>query len=81
MFHRAWVKSGQDQVKGDYIWYDGISEKYLVTAGKSSDPKAPPARVRAIIQPKNKTPAPGAAATGSPLDLRGASKLDAPPSR
>lgn len=53
-FRRAWVRSGDDQVKGDYIWYDAISEKYLVTAGKSSDPKGQPTRVRAIIQPKNK---------------------------
>jgi lipopolysaccharide export system protein LptA len=53
-FRRAWVRSGDDQVKGDYIWYDAISEKYLVTAGKSSDPKGQPARVRAIIQPKSK---------------------------
>ena len=56
LFQRAWVKSGEDQVKGDYIWYDAISEKYLVTAGKSSDSKGQPARVRAIIQPKNKAP-------------------------
>jgi len=55
LFQRAWVRSGEDQVKGDYIWYDAISEKYLVTAGKSSDPKGQPARVRAIIQPKSKT--------------------------
>lgn len=81
LFHRAWVKSGADQVKGDYIWYDGVGEKYLVTAGKNSDPKAPPARVRAIIQPKHSTAAPPAVPQGSPLDLRGASKLDAPPSR
>jgi len=53
-FRRAWVRSGDDQVKGDYIWYDAISEKYLVTAGKGSDPKGQPARVRAIIQPKSK---------------------------
>lgn len=55
LFNRAWVKSGQDEVKGDYIWYDGISDKYLVTAGtQAQDGKAPPARVRAIIQPKNR---------------------------
>src|SRR5574343_658184 len=54
LFHRAWVQSGEDQVKGDYIWYDAISEKYLVTAGKNSDPKGQPTRVRAIIQPKSK---------------------------
>ena len=62
LFHRAWVKSGEDEVKGDYIWYDGISEKYLVTSGETRNPKAPPARVRAIIQPKNKGTAPTPAA-------------------
>jgi lipopolysaccharide export system protein LptA len=74
-FHRAWVRSGEDQVKGDYIWYDGISEKYLVTAGQNRDPKAPPARVRAIIQPKNKANQP--AASDSRLDLKGAGGLGA----
>jgi lipopolysaccharide export system protein LptA len=52
LFHRAWVKSGEDQIRGDYIWYDAVSEKYLVTAGDKRAPKDPPARVRAIIQPK-----------------------------
>ena len=73
LFHRAWVKSGEDQVKGDYIWYDAISEKYLVTAGQNRDPKAPPARVRAIIQPKNKADQP--ADSGPRLDLKGAGGL------
>jgi lipopolysaccharide export system protein LptA len=72
-FHRAWVRSGEDQVRGDYIWYDGISEKYLVTAGQNRDPKAPPARVRAIIQPKNKAGQP--ADSGPRLDLKGAGGL------
>ena len=72
-FHRAWVRSGEDQVRGDYIWYDGISEKYLVTAGQNRDPKAPPARVRAIIQPKNKADQPADA--GPRLDLKGAGGL------
>ena len=75
LFHRAWVKSGEDQVKGDYIWYDGISEKYLVTAGQNRDPKAPPARVRAIIQPRNKADQP--AASSPRLDLKGAGSLGA----
>jgi lipopolysaccharide transport protein LptA len=39
LFHRAWVKSGEDQVRGDYIWYDAVSEKYLVTAGETSGQK------------------------------------------
>lgn len=79
LFQRAWVKSGEDQVRGDYIWYDAISEKYLVTAGKSRDPKAPPTRVRAVIQPKNKAGEPGQpAARGERLELKGAGDLKAP---
>ena len=81
LFHRAWIKSGEDEVKGDYIWYDGISEKYLVTAGETRGVKAPPARVRAIIQPKNKGSEPTPATKGNPLELRGAAGLSAPPSR
>lgn len=72
-FHRAWVRTGEDQVRGDYIWYDGISEKYLVTAGQNRDPKAPPARVRAIIQPKNKADQP--ADSGPRVNLKGATGL------
>lgn len=80
LFHRAWVKSGEDEVKGDYIWYDSVSEKYLVTAGSNRDPKAPPPRVRAIIQPRNKGSEPGQSAPrGEPLDLKGASELRTPP--
>ena len=75
-FHRAWVRSGEDQIRGDYIWYDGVSEKCLVTAGKKSDPKAPPARVRAVIQPKNKAAQPAAAAPQP--ELKGAGSLVQP---
>jgi lipopolysaccharide export system protein LptA len=79
-FHRAWVKSGEDQVKGDYIWYDAVSEKYLVTAGETRDPKGPPARVRAIIQPKNKGSEPERpAGKGERLDLKGAGGLSNAP--
>ena len=82
LFHRAWVKGGEDQVKGDYIWYDAISEKYLATAGENRDPKAAPPRVRAIIQPKNKAPLPEQPATrGNPLELRGAGGLSTLPDR
>ena len=82
LFHRAWVKSGQDQVRGDYIWYDAISEKYLVTAGQNRDPKAPPTRVRAVIQPRNKTAqAEQPAASGQRLELKGSGALGSPPAR
>ena len=77
LFHRAWVKSGEDQVRGDYIRYDAVSEKYLVTAGENRDPKGPPARVRAIIQPKNKsTESDRSAAPSGRLELKGAAGLN-----
>ena len=79
LFHRAWVKSGEDQVRGDYIRYDAVSEKYLVTAGENRDPKGPPARVRAIIQPKNKsTESDRSAAPSGRLELKGAAGLNQP---
>ncbi|MGB4064919.1 MAG: lipopolysaccharide transport periplasmic protein LptA [Azonexus sp.] len=75
LFHRAWVKSGEDQVRGDYIWYDAVSEKYLVTAGETRDPKAPPGRVRVVIQPKGKDSDAKPAARGEHLELKGAGNL------
>ncbi len=70
------MKSGEDQVRGDYIWYDAVNEKYLVTAGEARDPKAPPPRVRAVIQPKNKdreqaTPSSSRQATDIQPDRKG----------
>jgi len=60
-FVRAWVKNGQDEVKGHYISYNSLTENYLVTNG-AGDTKtatgAAQARVRAIIQPKGKNAAP-----------------------
>ena len=71
-FVRAWVKSGLDEVKGNFISYDGLNEKYLVTSGVSADGKGPAkvegGRVRAIIQPKSKTA--GEAPKGEPLTLK-----------
>lgn len=78
MFHRAWVKSGEDQVRGDYIWYDAISEKYLVTAGENRGPKAPPGRVRVVIQPKGKDSEAKPAPRGERLELKGSGNLGSP---
>ena len=74
-FVRAWVKSGQDEVKGHYISYDALTEQYLVTnAGETKSAKgAPQARVRAIIQPKGKN-APEEN-TGEPLTLKPDAKV------
>lgn len=52
-FVRAYVKSGMDEVRGNYIFYDGITEQYLVTATPGAKPGSESGRVRAIIQPKN----------------------------
>jgi len=82
LFHRAWVKNGEDQLKGDYIWYDTVSEKYLVTAGTNPDPKGAPARVRATIQPKSKGTQPvEQTSRGERLELKGAGGLTETPAR
>jgi lipopolysaccharide export system protein LptA len=54
LFQQARIRSGEDEVRGDYIWYDAVSEKFLASAGESRSPGAPAGRVRAIIQPRNK---------------------------
>jgi lipopolysaccharide export system protein LptA len=57
LFVRAHVKSGLDEVQGQYISYDAKTENYLVTGGipgSAPAPGASPDRVRAVIQPKNR---------------------------
>ena len=71
-FIRGWVKNGQDEVKGPYISYDALTEKYLVTngsGGQKTATGAAQARVRAIIQPKGKN-APQEENKGDPLTLK-----------
>jgi lipopolysaccharide export system protein LptA len=60
-FNHARVKSGLDEVRGQFISYDAKSENYFVTSGPNGTRAKPGSsdRVRAVIQPKNK---PGAAA-------------------
>lgn len=64
-FGRAHVKSGLDEVSGQYIVYDAKTENYVVTGGPGGSGGAaasPGQRVRAVIQPKNRdAPAPAAA--------------------
>ncbi|MDX9994326.1 MAG: lipopolysaccharide transport periplasmic protein LptA [Rhodocyclaceae bacterium] len=61
-FTRAYVKSGMDEVRGNFISYDGLTEKYLVTSAPGAKPGSPAGRVTAVIQPKNAKPAPDTAA-------------------
>ena len=71
-FVRAWVKNGQDEVKGHYISYNSLTENYLVTNGAGetkSATGAPQARVRAIIQPKGKNAPAADGKPGEPLIL------------
>lgn len=58
-FVKARVRSGGDDVSGNYITFDGISERYLVTGAPSGTPGVTPAetRVRATLQPKKPAPA------------------------
>ena len=75
-FVRAWVKSGQDEVKGSYISYEAVTEKYLVTNTGGTTNSATgetQARVRAIIQPKGKTTSDDTAS--SPVTLTPAPKV------
>jgi lipopolysaccharide export system protein LptA len=53
-FVKARVKSGGDDVSGNYIQFDGITERYQVTGAISGAPGVAPAdtRVRATLQPK-----------------------------
>ncbi|MDP2821177.1 MAG: lipopolysaccharide transport periplasmic protein LptA [Sulfuritalea sp.] len=55
-FNRAKVKSGLDEVRGQFISYDAKTENYFVTSGPNGTRARPGSseRVRAVIQPKNK---------------------------
>ncbi|HMV04222.1 MAG TPA: lipopolysaccharide transport periplasmic protein LptA [Accumulibacter sp.] len=78
-FNRAWVRSGLDEVRGQYISYDGLNESYLATTGGAAKNAggASQARVRAIIQPKSKGKADAAPAAqkGPPLILKPAANV------
>jgi lipopolysaccharide export system protein LptA len=54
MFTNARVKKGIDEVRGDYISYNAVTEFYQVIGGgpAAATPGNPEGRVRAVIQPK-----------------------------
>lgn len=52
LFLRAHMKNGEDEVRGQYIEYDGYTESYLVTNGPNASVSKGEGRVRAVIQPK-----------------------------
>lgn len=53
LFTQAWVKRGDDIVKGDYIMYDAVAEYAEVKGGTKSETNKT-GRVRAVIQPRKK---------------------------
>ena len=68
LFVNARVKRGQDEVRGSYISYDGKTEFFQVKGGKEAVTEAnPKGRVRAVIQPKSKTPPAPPSGPGIPL--------------
>lgn len=72
-FQRAIVKSGLDEVRGQFVSYDGRTENYVVTSGPGGTSAAAagkPDRVRAIIQPKDKK-----APSGEPATLKPAAEI------
>ena len=63
-FGRARVKSGLDEVNGQYIIFDGKTENYSVSGRLPGSAPVPGQRVRAVIQPRandETTPTPMAA--------------------
>lgn len=79
-FNRAWVKSGLDEVRGQFISYDAKTENYFVTSGPNGTRAKPGSseRVRAVIQPKNKGAAPVLAAPATTPPLKGAEEIASP---
>ncbi|HYA20123.1 MAG TPA: lipopolysaccharide transport periplasmic protein LptA [Burkholderiales bacterium] len=75
LFDRAHIKRGQDELRGNYISYNAVTEFYRALSGK--EPAASTGRVRAVIQPREKEPK--ASAPGSPEALKPSSSLSNPP--
>jgi lipopolysaccharide export system protein LptA len=84
-FNHAWVKSGLDEVRGQFISYDARTENYFVTSGPNGTRAKPGStdRVRAVIQPKNKDAAAMPSASARPAAamapvLKGAQTIATP---
>ena len=77
MFNRAYLKKANDDVRGNYISYEIATEFFRVTGGgkQAATPANPEGRVRAVIQPKSRSPAEPA---GAPLPLKPATDVANP---
>lgn len=80
-FGRAVVKSGLDEVRGQYISYDGKTERYLATSGPDGASAAAggkPERVRAVIQSKSAKSTAAGPAKGVDIPLAPATDIANP---
>ena len=77
MFTNARIQRGGDEVRGDYISYNAVTEFFqVIGAGKSTAAGNPQGRVHAVIQPK---PKPGAPATSTgKVELKPSGSLEPP---
>jgi lipopolysaccharide export system protein LptA len=69
MFTNARIERGGDEVRGDYIAYDAVTEFYQVRGGGKSAASNP--KVHVVIQPKPKPGAPAAKPGGVELKPSG----------
>jgi lipopolysaccharide export system protein LptA len=70
------MKRGQDEVRGNYISYDGNTEFFQVIGGgtKAATANNPDGRVRAVMQPKPKEKPPA----NPPVSLKPTENLSSP---
>ena len=77
MFTNARMQHGGDEVRGDYISYNAVTEFFqVIGGGKSGTTGNPQGRVRAVIQPKPKPGAP--AASPGPVELKPSGSVQPP---
>jgi lipopolysaccharide export system protein LptA len=74
LFDHAYIKRGHDELRGNYISYNALTEFYQALSGKQ--PAAGTGRVRAVIQPKEKDAK--MASPGSPESLKPSSNISDP---
>lgn len=79
LFQKARLKRNNDEIRGDYIFYDAVAETFRVgpaADGSKAGVATPPGRVRMVIQPKTPVAAPDASA--QPLPLKPSSVINKP---